>query len=1290
MPLAETVLVTVAEKVFSYALDQGQNKLVDWARDKLGLQPKQQAFKHAVGNAYIKFEKKYPQWAADLFNASFLEHEGAPILAQFLIRDGYPDPSDLASRWAISLNIRNIARRTTLVRELEPAATDFLEYLARSIKAESELTDLNDSRSLEQLVGDLKAIRRRLDADQATPGTRRDYLHWMLERHLYLDSRSTLLTHRQVQLKLDDVYISLRGQHEDEPGMADLSPLERDQTELEANSVSSDLFLEEREQGQRELGVERFMSKEVGSVNVGHSEVLDLAEAINLHDCLVILGGPGSGKTTLLRYLALKHARALWNGKSDPGNVLGTAHFPVRIRIADFVEYGLPKGKSLTDFLGDYCIIHECPKAGLTDLLAIELKEGNCLILLDGLDEIVSASERLRIAQHIEEFVGRHLKSHNRFVITSRVAGYRSAPLGKGFAHYMLQEMDNKQIQNFLVRWCNAVEDAQTPEISVEARRTFARREVEGIMKVINASPGVRRLASNPLLLRILALIHSSGMRFPQRRAELYRIAADTLARTHRAAQGVPESALALVEDEYLTPLLGKLAFWLHIHKPSGGATEREVYEVLGKEWADLNDLPWDADRPNPKIKSDVGKFLITVREHTGIFVERAPNHYGFMHLTFEEYYAARYLIDRSKTRAGLIRQHLHDPRWEEPILLALGLVGQESTREASELLETAILAEGEDASVLGFTPSPYENLLGRDYLFALRCLGDHIPAHPKLIRRLIKRLANEILHRTGSARFQRYQLALEERLRLLKGSEVASELFPFLVDAFDDPDFKVRLRAVQSMERSGRFSKEALAALLKALHDPNFNVRYAATQSLRQLGWITTEVIAALINSLYDDKPGTRSWAAESLGQLGQASNEVVTALLNCLGDNDLGVRRAAAESLGQLGQASDRVIAALLRSLHSRDVSLRYHAAQSLGQLNSASDEVVTALLSAIHDPDPRVRRAAVWSLGFLEQGQATEEVVTALLSTLHDPVPWVRGCAAESLAPLGQVSKEVVDSLLDARSDGDHSVRRAALQSLRQLVHAFDEAASILLTSLRDPDSRMRRTSAESLGLLEPKQASNEVVKALLNTLDDPDHSVRRQAVESIGLVGKESPEVLTALIQALKYTIPAVREAAAKSFENSLLTPEVLAALTESLYDASPEVCYQAAISLGKLGRTSPNIEAMLLKALQSAESASIRHNAALLLGQLGHSSISTIHVLLYGLLDRYKFVRTACAQALALLGQRFPSTAETIATELLHAIEDPEFDRLDDNTERRSAHDYAFDGLWQLKDVKTTS
>ncbi len=118
------------------------------------------------------------------------------------------------------------------------------------------------------------------------------------------------------------------------------------------------------------------------------------------------------------------------------------------------------------------------------------------------------------------------------------------------------------------------------------------------------------------------------------------------------------------------------MAYWIHVHKPTAIATEREVYAVLGAEWARINRLEWDEDDPDPSILSEVEKFLRAVREHTGLFVERAPKRYGFMHLTFEEYYAARHLVARSRIRAQLIRQHLHDPRWDEPILLALGFVG--------------------------------------------------------------------------------------------------------------------------------------------------------------------------------------------------------------------------------------------------------------------------------------------------------------------------------------------------------------------------------------------------------------------------------------------------------------------------------------------------------------------------------------------------------------------------------------------------------------------------------------
>jgi predicted NACHT family NTPase len=141
----------------------------------------------------------------------------------------------------------------------------------------------------------------------------------------------------------------------------------------------------------------------------------------------------------------------------------------------------------------------------------------------------------------------------------------------------------------------------------------------------------------------------------PQKRVELYKLAADTLGRTWRTAAGVPDTAL--VDDQYLTRLLGRAAYWLHASKPSGIATQREVQDVLGQEWARIRRLDWDPDDPDPEIAEEVDRFLETVRIQTGLFVERAPRRYGFMHLTFEEYYAARHLVARRRTAAKLMRQ---------------------------------------------------------------------------------------------------------------------------------------------------------------------------------------------------------------------------------------------------------------------------------------------------------------------------------------------------------------------------------------------------------------------------------------------------------------------------------------------------------------------------------------------------------------------------------------------------------------------------------------------------------
>jgi predicted NACHT family NTPase len=301
---------------------------------------------------------------------------------------------------------------------------------------------------------------------------------------------------RQVQVKLDEVYVSLYAKNEISRDTDDLifygASGEVYVGELKNNTDTDESIIDWTE-NLRFLDSSKFMSYSVKptayfyqmrgrSGRVGDQseyllspkdhpaldwigEILDLNAVINRHDRLIIQGDPGSGKTTLLHFLALKHAQALYDGLKEASPEFGKARFPILIRISEYIENGAWKEYSLSEFLAKSCVLHECPADGLEDLLRLELEKGNCLVLLDGLDEVVSTDERRGMVRRIEDFVRRHAEKANRFVITSRIAGYSSAPLGEPFARYTILEMRETQIQRFLERWCQAVEDAQTPDL---------------------------------------------------------------------------------------------------------------------------------------------------------------------------------------------------------------------------------------------------------------------------------------------------------------------------------------------------------------------------------------------------------------------------------------------------------------------------------------------------------------------------------------------------------------------------------------------------------------------------------------------------------------------------------------------------------------------------------------------------------------------------------------------------------------------------------------------------------
>mgnify|MGYP001795429155 CR=1 FL=1 len=517
------------------------------------------------------------------------------------------------------------------------------------------------------------------------------YLEWLIEENSHLKMSGVMQVNRQVDIFLDQIYVSLQGEWIEDRSQSFRERVTIGEERSQTSRISLNKIGESDELGAECKGDLRDEGKlDITTEHTNHqriTKVVDLAEAVRKHTYSVILGDPGAGKTTLLRYLARHFALAHRNGTSrvvgGTKEDLGEFRLPVLFRIADYAEQlALEPELSLVSYLRQFYRQWEHYSEGedgeaIANLLLNEMAEGSCLLLLDGLDEVFDQASRLHVVQQIDRLVNDY--GANKFVVTSRVAGYREASLGSRFREFTITPMGDTQIQQFLQRWCLAIEEAQRPDADIALHQREAEREAQNLVEEIESNSGVRRFAANPLLLTILALIHRNGTTLPQRRVELYKLAAKTLIEDWQLGRNISYRAkqrqLMLVEEE-VTELLAPLAFWMHDTKPSGRVTQVEVEQWLTPYMADLQGVD------DATALDLVQQFLRKVRETTGLFVERAPGVYGFMHLTFEEYFAARHIADNEIDEiVKIISPYRNQARWNEPILLALGYLSENRNR---------------------------------------------------------------------------------------------------------------------------------------------------------------------------------------------------------------------------------------------------------------------------------------------------------------------------------------------------------------------------------------------------------------------------------------------------------------------------------------------------------------------------------------------------------------------------------------------------------------------------------
>ena len=783
---------------------------------------------------------------------------------------------------------------------------------------------------------------------------------------------------------------------------------------------------------------------------------------------VLLYGNPGSGKTCISKGIAHKWAS---------GEIMQEfkAIYVVPIRRVNLAKSKGPQGVTLKGMIAQVCF-GERSDVEYEDLLTQvegDLDLPTTLLMFDGLDE---AGDDARELVHAAE------KRSCKLLILTRPYNLQRIR-ARVECQFECLGFNDQQLENYM-------------------NKELQQDQASGLIRSLQQDRGLWETAHTPVTAHILCSLskqHGTSVEDRGKRATMYQIYGDMTNFVWKRFEEKPEAKMA-----------NKIAIFEDL--------EKIAFEALssGQILIEQRVVERCATSTNASKFFKESGFLLLVLE---------GQQYQFPHLTFQEYFAGRFIARSIKNK------------------------GSDEEKKALEFIQKEKYNEKHDVT-LSFAMHAFAEGRGKCALQKVLSIVDEEPVEVLGIQHFFLKM--RILEATIEEANEDELKELLRDKRAIKLTEGARKLLERAMD-----DVLIRDIVVEKFQHLSRILdtnpkalKCPVAIIMKTLSCTNYWTQTEMkniTDALK-LAKHSTEQSYIIIKFVLQQAEKTDRWCSlyERLIRLGsvaehmpQHAGELLPTLAKECDDGRWSVRRDAMKAIGRVVAAAPQHAGELLPTLAKGcvdgDSDVRQIALEAIGRVVASApqhaEELLPTLAKGCGDEEEHVRQAAMEAVGRVVavSPQHAGELLPTLAKGCGDEEEHVRQAAMEAIGRVVAVSPqhagEHLPTLAKGCGDSNDYVRQAAMEAIGRVVAAAPQHAGEHLPMLAkrcvNEDMMASNAALEAIGrvVAAAPQHAEELLPTLAKGCGDEEEHVRQAAMEAVGRVVAVSPQHAGELLPTL---------------------------------------------------------------------------------------------------------------------------------------------------------------------------